>query len=244
MTVDAYGFPIPGAHNAVPVVRRLKSDELPENVERIPGHEWQFIVFARRPVAAVVYSFIGLIPALIGAWFAYSLFWQSLAIVPWFVAPVFFFVYWRLDKTSTRIAFVIRSNPSTGFMIDRQQWWKWDHWRYPEQSKFEIRNAKRKLLFPYRVPWIDARGEFAKVFDPHSIPIVFDLIDTHKPDEIVTSASIIGVESYNKSTYLLARATPNADFLMRNVPWLIVLGGCFLGVFLGAGRIAEIVGIR
>lgn len=170
--------------------------------------------------------------------------WQSYVVVSWALAPVLLFVYWQLDRSSTRVAFVIRNHPLSGFMLDRQKWWMWDHWRFPEQSKYEIRNGKNKLIYKYRVPFIDGRGENTRIFDPNSIPLVFDLIDEKHPDELVTSASIIGIEAYNQSTYMFARSMPNSDMLMRNIPWLLVLGGCFVGVFLGAGRIAEMVGIQ
>lgn len=229
-------------------------DDLPENVAIVDSFDWQWYVFWRRPRMAMFLTVLFSIPLLFGAFVMYQTVFHSLVILSPWLTPVIFPVYWALDRSSTRAAYVITQTEQDGLLIDEQLWWRWDYWKMPEQTKFNRysgRNAEKAKMTNERLVWLDARNpQKIKAFRPNQIPMVFDLIaDESKKKsgdgiEYVTSANIIGQEAYNQSAYLFAKLTPNADFFGRNAPWLLLLGGSFLGIFLGAGRIASMMGVQ
>jgi hypothetical protein len=216
---------------------------LPEDTSLIPGFDWQWVVFLRRPNAAMWYSFLFMVPLLFGAYMTYQLYVPTLAILsPWLMLAVFP-VYWRLSATSTRPAYVIARDNEGKPYIDEQQWWKWDHYRFPEDCKMHMVSEKGGSLYPYRVPWIDARDGNLRVVDPDAIPLVFE-VKTTDDKKLATSANIIGVESLSQSNYLFAKYMPNADMLAGKIPWLLILAVSFGAVFMGANRIASMMGVE
>lgn len=205
----------------------------------------------RRPYAAMMYAALFAIPLLFGAVITYLAVYPSMVVLSPWLMPLIFPVYWALNRSSLRPAYVISKSKHDGLLIDEQLWWRSDYWKLPEATKLNRIITKRNgdaVMTSERIAWIDARDEtHLKAFLPNEIPMVFDLIGLNPDDaktEFVTSADIIGQESYNQSSYLFAKMQVNRDTLGRNMPWLIILGASFLAVFLGAGRIASMMGVQ
>jgi len=202
--------------------------ELPEDAGHIRHGEWIGAALGHNKKITAFFVGAYSIPAIAVFWIVFLLLWPKPMIISPLACVVLILTYKTLSKVLIKPAFYFGKTESNRAVGWEAYLWRRDYQKFPPEAMIP-NDSGEPFLF------IDLRFNDVRI-----LPVWKSKQDYSESK--VTSGSILGIESYNNSAYQFARQKSRVNALQKSLPFLIILGGSFLAIYLGAQKLARLFG--